>query len=176
MNEESATPWHGDWRRRLQAKIDVLGFSDLEQYLAANPGLGYVQLAETLGEANISAAQIYGEQIQRAAKRGETRLAAKDCLARLLNEYLRRGWGVGRHFSRRLASVYAAWATTIKANAKDDLETATRLNAVFDQLEVACPPTGWLPRDANDEILCRVFEKGWPIDQDDREESMRFCW
>lgn len=95
MNEESATPWHGDWRRRLQAKIDVLGFSDLEQYLAANPGLGYVQLAETLGEANISAAQIYGEQIQRAAKRGETRLAAKDCLARLLNEYLRRGWESG---------------------------------------------------------------------------------
>lgn len=164
MNEQVTTPWQGDWQLRLRSKLESLGFTGLEQFLAHNPGVGYVKLAESLGDANVAAMQIYGEQIRSAAARADLRSAAKDCLVRFINEYVKRGWGIGRHFPHRLGSAYAAWSTTIKAHAPTDDQMELRLKTVFDQLEAAKPPQGWLPNDSNDPFIENAFAEAWPMD------------
>ncbi|GIW81980.1 MAG: hypothetical protein KatS3mg105_3787 [Gemmatales bacterium] len=163
MNEQLTTPWDGDWQERLRSKLESLGFRGLDDFLANNPGKGYVELAKSLGDANVAASQIYGEQIRSAAARGDLRSAAKDCLVRFINEYVKRGWGVGRYFLDRSASAYAAWATTIKGNVPNDEQIERRLKTVFDRLEAASPPNGWLPKDPNDPLIERAFAEGWPM-------------
>src|SRR4051812_11992887 len=127
MSGNVTTPWQGDWQLRLQRKLKSLGYDALDEYLSANPGVSFVRLAESLGDANIAAMQIYGLQLRLAVARGELRAAAKDCLVRFLNKYVKRGWGVGRHFPHRVASAYAAWSTTIKTHAQADSQIEGRL-------------------------------------------------
>lgn len=162
MNESLATPWQGDWQQRLRAKLESLGFGDLEGFLSANPGIGYVQLAASLGDANVAAMQLYGQQIRTAIECGRLRDAAKDCLARFINEHCKRGWGNGRHFERRLASVYGAWTTAIATNSSSSEELREKMRMVFDELEKLAPESGWLPVGGNDELIERAFQISWP--------------
>jgi len=162
MTEQQRTPWQGDWRIRLQSKLEELGYNALEDFLTSNPGVGYVQLAAKLRDANIAAMQIYGEQIRLAASTGNLRAAAMDCLVRFLNEYVKRGWQNGRHFPHRLASAYAAWFSAINANCEDDRQMEMRLNAVFEELKRSQPVEGWIPRDSDDAIIRSCFAEAWP--------------
>ena len=151
------------WEHRLRCKLDSLRYALLEDFLAHHSGVGYVKLAEMLGDANVAAMQIYGKQIQSAILNDQLREAAKDCLVRFLNEYVVRGWGVGRHFHHRLASACAAWSTTIKAHASNGGQIERYLKAVIDRLEAATPPKGWRPMGVNDAIVGKIFEDAWPI-------------
>jgi hypothetical protein len=161
MTEQERTPWQGDWQLRLRTKLEALGFEALEDFLTSNPGVGYVKLAATIQDANIAAMQIYGEQIRSAAQRGNLRVAAMDCLVRFLNEYIKRGWGIGRHFPHRLASAYAAWSTAINANCEANEALEMRLRAILARLESSQPVEGWLPKDINDPIIQSCFADVW---------------
>jgi hypothetical protein len=87
---------------------------------------------------------------------------AMDCLVRFINEYVRRGWGVGRHFTHRSASAFATWATAISAHCQDS-SMKDRLKQVYDELERLPIPLGWLPSSANDPFIISAFERGWPL-------------
>ncbi len=160
---ELTNPWHGDWKIRLQQKLTLLGFSDLEDFLLAHPGLGYVSLAKILGDANVAAMQLYGEQIRQGLQTGKLRDVAVDCLVRFLNEYIYRGWKNGRHFQHRSASACASWSTLIAAIATSETGIEQRLTSVFDTLVAMPIPAGWLPKDSNDAFVVEAFEKAWPI-------------
>ena len=161
MSDEITTPWQGDWQLRLKTKLASLGFDELEKFLEANPGTGYVKLAENLKDANVAAMQIYGLQVRKAVETGSLRETAIDCLVRFINEHVKRGWGNGRHFEKRAASAYAAWSTTISSNANDG-EVQEKLKCVFDELEALQPKSGWLPSSSDDPIIVAAFVKGWP--------------
>ena len=157
-----STPWHGDWKARLQKKLLLLGFSSLEEFLEANPGMGYVSLSKLLGDANVAAMQLYGEHIRRGYQTNSIRLVAIDCLVRFLHEYIPRGWKNGRHFPHRSASAFAAWSTSIIGATCSDASIERKLRTVFDTLEAMPIPVGWLPTDKDDVFIAEAFEKGWP--------------
>ncbi len=158
------TPWQGDWKARLQEKLKTLGFSSLEEFLNAYPGLGYVSLAKHLGDANVAAMQLYGEQLRRGSVLNNLRFVAMDCLVRFLNEYIPRGWKNGRHFQHRSASAFASWSTSIAAHASSYSGIEQVLKQIFDNLESMPIPAGWLPKDSTDSFVVQAFEKGWPTD------------
>jgi hypothetical protein len=163
MNDQLRTPWQGDWQLRLHAKLQSLGFTDLDAYLSANPGIGYVTLAESLGDADVAAMQLYGEQIRRAARQGCMRDAAADSLARFLAQHLRRGWGNGQHFWLRLASAFGDWKTVIRQFS--EIEPAhDHLDAVTEAIKAVNPPHGWIPRSGSDAILQSAFAAAWPVE------------
>lgn len=163
MNDQAVTPWHGDFQVRLQSKLQSLGFADLETYLAANPGLGYITIAELLSDANVAAMQLYGEQLRRAAKQGNLREAAADCLSRFLTQHITRGWGNGRHFRLRLASAFGDWKTVVR-QFSDSGSAEAPLDAVTEAIKACKPPNGWIPKSGNDPILESAFGVGWPVD------------
>lgn len=158
-----ATPWQGDWRQRLRSKLNSLEFDSLECFLIANPGVGYVKLAESLGDADIAAMQLYGEQIRRGHERSSLRNVAIDCLVRFLNEYVRRGWKVGRHFPHRSASAFAAWSTALATHAGSSPSIENTTKRVFELLNELQIPEGWLPKDNSDRFILEAFDRGWPI-------------
>ena len=163
FQDTPSTPWQGDWKARLQEKLSLLGFRNLEEFLDGNPGSGYVKLAKLLGNANVAAMQLYGEQIRRGCETNNIRSVAMDCLVRFINEYIPRGWKNGQHFQTRSASAYAAWSTSISMIASSDTSIKQTLKRVFDNLKSLSRPTGWLPKDKDDVFIFEAFEKGWPI-------------
>jgi hypothetical protein len=160
--DTSKNPWQGDWKERLSIYLESHNFGDLEAFLDANPGVGYVTLAKQLGDANVAPMQLYGEHIQRAKLNDRLRNAAMDCLVRFINEYVRRGWDEGRHFAHRSASAFAAWSTAITTHSQDASVNDT-LKRVYDELERLPIHSGWLPSSANDRFIISAFEKGWPL-------------
>jgi len=159
-----ATPWHGDWRQRLALKLPQLGYSDLDAFLGDNPAVGYVTLAAMCGDASIAAMQIVGEQIRLAVEHGAVRAAARDSLIRFINEYVPRGWGMGKHFAHRSASAFAAWKTTLQAHMPENPSVDAMAKRLLDELESQSIPLGWLPRGPSDPFITAAFDSAWPAD------------
>lgn len=162
MSDETITPWQGDWKRRLSIKLESLGHPSLDAFLVANPGMGYVDLAEALGEARVAPMQLYGEQIRSAARDQRLRSAAVDCLSRLLVQHIKRGWGNGRHFPLRVASAFGDWKYTIREFASRDDLLNQKVNSVIEAIKASEPPNGWVPTSGEDPILQDAFRIGWP--------------
>ncbi len=158
-----SSPWIGDWKVRFQEKLSLLGVKNLEEFLHANQGMGYVSLAKELGDATVAAMQLYSEQIRRGCQTSNIRFVAMDSLVRFLNEYIPRGWKNSLHFQHRIASALASWSTSITAIANLETGIERRLKLVFVTLESMPIPVGWLPKDNNDVFILHAFEKGWPI-------------
>jgi hypothetical protein len=163
MSEQVTTPWQGDWQLRLRSKLESLGYAGLEEYLQAHPGIGYLKVAESLGDANVAAMQLYGEHIRIAAGEGRLRQAAVDSLSRFLAEHVKRGWGRGRHFPLRVASAFGDWKTVVRQFADTDEMLHQRLDAVTEAIKASNPPEGWVPQGGDDQILQDAFDKGWPM-------------
>jgi hypothetical protein len=164
MDERVDTPWQGDWKERLVEKLASMGFGTLEEFLSANPGVGYVNLAKMLTDANVAALQLYGEQIRTAASTGRLREGAKDSLVRFLAEHIKRGWDASRHFTFRLAAALADWKSSLIQFGSQNSDFPAKLDAVINALREASPPKGWVPKSPSDEHIERAFAKGWPID------------
>lgn len=156
-------PWRGDWKSRLEAKLNSMGFECLEQFLDANPGVDYLRMAKMLTEADVAALQLYGEHIRNATARNRLREAARDSLVRFLVEHLKYGWGQGRHFDFHWASAVAAWKSCIVQFGSKDQHIVASLDAVINALKEAAPPTGWIPQSPSDEYIETAFERGWPV-------------
>ncbi len=163
MNIELQSPWHGNWQDRLQASLKGLGFRSLEEFLAANPGVSYVDLQQSLGSANIAAMQLYGEQIRNAAFERRLREAAMDSLVRFFREHVKRGWGQGRHFAFRLASALGDWKSVISQFAEGDRALNEQLDGVIKAINSSNPQLGWSPADKDDVIIQKAFRIGWPV-------------
>ncbi len=164
MIDQISTPWQGDWQSRLQVKLESLGYSNLEEYLFANPGIGYLKIADELKDANVAAIQLYGEHIRNASREGRLRQAARDCLSRFLVEHLKRGWGCGRHFPFRVASAFGDWKSILQHFMESDEKLVGRLDAVTEAIKASNPHEGWIPKSSDDPILRNAFDTAWPED------------
>lgn len=161
MSERVITPWHGDWQLRLRSELDSLGFTSLEEYLHAHPGIGYLKIAESLSNANVAAMQLYGEHISTAVANGRLRQAAADSLSRFLAQHVKRGWGCGRHFPLRIASAFGDWKAVLRQFASGEIADV-RLDAITEAIRASNPPKGWVPTSGDDEIIQNAFDEGWP--------------
>lgn len=162
LHSEIETPWTGSWRCRLQSKLGRAGFGSLEEFLEANPGLGYVALARQLADANVAPLQIFGEQLRLGMANQRLRSVAMDSLVRFMNQNIPRGWLNGVHFRLRAASVFAAWSTGFSNGTQGTANLSERLHSVFDALEAMTIPQGWLPKDVSDPYVVEAFATGWP--------------
>lgn len=162
MEEKVSTPWDGNWQLRLQRKLDSLGFADLDEYLEAHPGIGYLDIAKSLGDANIAAMQIYGLQIRTAAETGRLRAAAADSLSRFLVQHVKRGWGRGYHFAGNVAAAFGDWKVVLGRYSGTGRAFKERLDAITKTVRASNPPEGWIPSGRDDEILRRAFDECWP--------------
>ena len=156
------TAWAGNWRTRLDAQLRQLGHTSLDDFLSANPGVGYIVLSKLLSSANVAPMQIYNEHLRLGLETGNFRNVTMDCLVRFLNDYLRRGWRNGKHFAHRSASAFAAWSTSVLAHTNSDANMKEVLNEVFVELESLPIPTGWRPKYINDEFIKQAFSRAWP--------------
>ena len=157
-------PWQGDWRSRLDSKLASLGYRDVQGFLDERQGIGYVEIAKSLGDARIAATQINGEQLRSALQSNSLRDAAKDSLMRFIVEYVPQGWRTGKHFPHRSAAAFAAWATSIDAIVGEGSDIPPKTVRVCDVLAALPIPDGWLPRTSHDDYLEEAFAIGWPLD------------
>jgi hypothetical protein len=162
LHSEIETPWTGSWRCRLQSKLGRAGFGSLEEFLEANPGLGYVALARQLADANVAPLQIFGEQLRLGMANQRLRSVAMDSLVRYINQYVPRGWRNGFHFQLRAASAFSTWSTSFPNCTKETSNLSERLHSVLDALKAMAIPQGWLPKDVSDTYIVAAFATGWP--------------
>lgn len=164
VRNHADTPWDGDWRTRLGFFLGEHGYATLDVFLRQHPAVGYVDLARLASEANVAAMQLYGEQLRIAASNGCVRDAARDALPRFLNQYIKRGWGRGKHFHSRLAAALAAWEVAVLTYSAtlDSIELKARLRRIADELERSQPAEGWRPTSADDPLISGAFTAGWP--------------
>ena len=151
----------------MDKKLRSLGFRTLDEFLVSRPGVGCIELARELGSS------IRGIDLDRAIltngrNRGQAafRAAARDLLARHLREILVSGWGRLRpddpaDLDKGIvnASATGIWSVQVAAI---DKAMERRADAVVAALE-SIASDGWVPADADDVILCRAFELGWPL-------------
>lgn len=162
MDSGANNPWDGDRQSRLQVTLTQLGFSSLNDFLVAHPGISYSKLAESLRDAAVAPMQIYGLQIRQATAAGQLREAAKDSLARFINEHIKRGWSNGRHFNFRRASALGDWISVVTQYSGGNRSLEARLSAVSEELKASSPPQSWKPVGGSDEIIRSAFERCWP--------------
>jgi hypothetical protein len=59
----------------------------------------------------------------------------------------------------QMSGVYAYWVVLLQ---KYDPKVDARAIAVWNALKSLAPPTGWLPKGADDPLIIRAFDVGWP--------------
>ena len=160
--ERAKRTWQGDWEARILGRIRKLGFENISDFLKANKGKTYYELAESLGD-DVAPIQIVRLQMQLAKEKGELREAAMDCLPRCLRKNLPKGWTLkpGNPVDIQTASVYVDLDAYLVIHGEaGHLETT--LSNVWDELKRSCPPAGWLPADEQDPYLKKAFDTAWP--------------
>ena len=189
MNSDSET-WSRDWVQRIRTRLHSLGYGSVGKYLQAHPGEPYEAAAKRLGD-DVAAVQLSQMQVEEVFNESEFRYVAMDALARELNANLPKGWQccsdlpqiadgqtTWRHLAAKsaiLASLtddankdrvefqtsgaYAFWVIQLQSH---DPTVETRADAVWKRLKGLPPPVGWRPSGANDPVIARAFEEGWP--------------
>jgi hypothetical protein len=152
--------WSPDWKGRISDSVQVLGFSNLTDLLAAMPSRPYGDIATLLG--NFAPIQIISVQFQEAKLAGKVRDAAKDSLCRNLVEKLPKGWGNGENSEWKSVMALSGWSSEIQVTGGCE-ELRPILMAVSDALCELPPPKGWSPKGPDDLLIESVFQSHWPI-------------
>jgi len=180
--------WSTGWEKRLQNRVHALGCQSIGEYLEEYPGEPYVAVAERLGD-DVAAIQLSRMQIQEIRDQREFRHVAMDSLAREISAHLPDGWQrcsplprveeaqtlwkhlaalggrtltdeeTNRRIEFQMSGVYAYWVVLLQ---KYDPKVDAQANAVWHALKSLSPPTGWLPKGADDPLIVRAFDVGWP--------------
>lgn len=156
---EDVPAWSGDWRARIEERLRSKGFDTPKEFLDANRGRSYLELARILAPAEeVAAVQL--EQLHRESAGTGVRPAAFDSLTRFLRGALGRGWGNGKYWQSSVIGALASW--TVMWGGSD------HLRQVKEALFAANPPVGWIPEAENDPLLSQLFGQAWPVDKADR--------
>lgn len=166
------------WQGRLRARLREMGYATMEAWLADNPGLTYIELAERLGNEVAVPAGIVRIQFEEAKARGRLREAAMDSLPREIKDRLPSGWQKMSEYEASVsadqieriifltASAFGFWAPHL-----DSVANKHPALAVWKALEQSYPPVGWKPSGPTDPLIVAAFEKGWPIRENDWEND-----
>lgn len=147
----SERTWRGDWITRIYQYVEARGFTSVSAFAATRPTATLLELASELGD-DVAALQLEGVLHAEAEKTGEVDIFARDLLARCIREALPIGWDAGENLAFERAGAFANWVVGVKGL----LEEATR-DAVWDALNRAEIPTGWLPSGPDDPIIACAF-------------------
>ena len=142
--------WEGDWVGRLEKRIRLRGFADAESFSEAFPTATYDELAKRLGD---DVAPIQVEQVLRSLfiQKGRFDRFARSCLIRYLHEFLPEGWTETERFELRVAQAFGTWSGALGE------EYDNQTDAVWDNLEEAAIPKGWLPSGPDDKWVNEAF-------------------
>ncbi len=146
MSEQT---WQGDWPGRIQQRARALGFDAVSAYASARPTATLMELAAELGD-DVAAIQVERMLRLEAVRTGDIDRFSRDLLARYLRERLPQGWRNHERFEFQRAWMFASWST-----AMDQLIDDAARDRIWNFLEHADIPVGWLPAGADDLILTR---------------------
>src|SRR5215813_3703634 len=107
--KQMLSAWEGDWEKRVDQRIEELGYSSYLDYLQARRGHSYEDLAEELsrGRSEIPIAPVQLEKMHSPAVGPDERDdAILDSFARLLRGELRRGWGIGKYWETDVETLH----------------------------------------------------------------------
>ena len=164
--------WLGDWQAKILERVHLAGFDSVSALLKQNPNCAYFQVARILGP-DVAAVQLGMMYFEEAKKKNAVRCAAKDALCRALHSNLKHGWNHGLHAKRMMAGAYSEWLAVLEFRALAP-ELSSVGEAVWNELNAANPPVGWLPMDVEDSILTAVFDKAWPITRHQKASRQSF--
>jgi hypothetical protein len=139
---------------RIRERVRAKGFASLLDFTETRPTATFLDLANDLGVEDVAAVQIEWLLKDEALERNCFERFARASLVREMYEQLPQGWGIGENVEYRRASVCAKWCRTLGS----EYDHAT--GRVFDALEAANPPVGWLPAGADDPIIDKAFREG----------------
>lgn len=161
-----ADTWSGDWQQKVRARVNARGFETIAAFLASMPGATYAEAAAALGD-DVAPIQVTRLHLGEARKVDASafRAAAIDSLVRYLRQRLPDGWGRQSSEDPDLEpdflcnKAFTGWEASLEE--ADAITAGARCQAVWQRLcELA--PLGWLPADANDDVIRRVFDAAWP--------------
>ncbi len=139
----------------LDGALAAHGYDSVEALLHRHPGVSYITLGEQIGVLPVA---LIAAHLTRAYRAGAStfREAARDSLARHLNQSLPHGWnGSEARFDNIVP--FSSWATSVETAAGAG---ARDRDAVFEALERHARP-GWRPSGADDPVLVAAFNEAW---------------
>ncbi|OJH37908.1 NUDIX hydrolase [Cystobacter ferrugineus] len=147
MNEGPS--WKDNWKVRLYERVRERGFDSLTAFAEARPTTSLVALAAELGEADISAVQIFSGLVAEAERSHQVTRLVRSQFVRELSESLPDGWPTVMDETSRfeVAQALAFWfGFTPETHRK-------RAERVMTALRTTPPPPGWRPLGPDDELL-----------------------
>ncbi len=147
----SERTWQGDWLTRIYQRVHKRGFESVTAFAETKPTATLLELAAELGEG-VAAIQLEGALYSEAEKSGTFDKFARGLLARCIRQRLPMGWSDGEQLATERAGAFASWCAGVEG-----LIDESASDAIWDKLEGASIPTGWLPEGPDDPILARVF-------------------
>jgi hypothetical protein len=147
MNEGRSS--EGSWKARLYKRVREHGYDSLTAFAEARPTASLVALAEELGEADISAVQVFSGLVAEAERSHQVTRLVRGQLVRELSESLPDGWPAMMDDANRfeVAQALAFWYGFTPETHKE------RAEQVMVALRATPPPPGWRPLGPDDELL-----------------------
>jgi hypothetical protein len=151
MNEGRSRESH--WKVRLYKRVRERGYDSLTAFAEARPTTSLVALAEELGEADISAVQMFSGLVAEAERSHQVTRLVRGHLVRELSESLPEGWPAAMDDANRfeVAQALAFWFGFTPETHRE------RAEQVMAALRATPPPPGWRPLGPDDELLLTLL-------------------
>ncbi|GIW98377.1 MAG: hypothetical protein KatS3mg111_1710 [Pirellulaceae bacterium] len=166
--------WCRDWPERVRGLAKNLGHTDVFDFVMSHPGESFGQLYRRLQSTSepsefIPAFSQTAEVFYLDADRqGRLRDALAEALVRAIQQFLKKGWGVGKQLRQRRIQAQLHWPTPSLVNSlkmsHDDWFNFQEL--IWSELERESPAPEWCPADYRDPVIQAVFDRVWPIGAD----------
>lgn len=151
--------WQGNWKQRLLDHLHARGVASLTDFLRQKPAIPYLEIADILGQEDVTAFQVEWLHFEEAIKQGKFREAAIDSLVREISHHLPNGWKVEAIGDFNTAGVWADWIVRLENYASNIRPIAS---ALWRELLASRPPAGWKPEGPDDRRVVQVFDRNWP--------------
>jgi hypothetical protein len=129
------------------------------EFLAANPGLSKIELAQRLNHG-VSAIGLIMAIYEEAAQKGVVREVAKDLLVRRIRERYPDGWSTAG--TVRASVKLGRWYSELCEYARDP-QVEVYASQIIRHIAIHHPPPdGWKPELQNDPVIDELFNRFWP--------------
>ncbi len=143
------TPWEGNVRARLYARVRERGYDSLTAFAEARPAVPLYVLADELGKDDVAAVQVFSGLLAEAEQRRQVTRLVRDVLVRELSEDFSEGWPAVMDDETRVdvAIALGRWSAYAPETYRE------RVRLAGDALLAMPLPPGWRPLGPDDELL-----------------------
>lgn len=152
------TPWTSDWKKRLENRIQALGYTTVSHFAEAHPLETFETLVGLLGE-RFAPVQIRAELLREAEDAGRLRSCAAALLLRAVHS-IPGGWPIVKPSEdKNTRLILAQWAASLPDSCK------SAAIGVFDALMAGhLAPPSWTPMSTSDGVIAELFASHWAQD------------